>query len=183
MTPPPHARSPRSLLVLVLVVAGMCVGAGKTVQAQEFGRLQNMKERTNTAYFYFAEPGTATVQVQVWGTIPRPGIYEVSDSTSLNKLLSMAGGAPIQARTEDLDPPKITVRVYRPEESGRSLLFESRIEKILSGEKQFRSLRDDAIVVVETVNQRNFTWRDALSLSSTALSLTLLVLRILEFRN
>jgi NADH:ubiquinone oxidoreductase subunit F (NADH-binding) len=142
-----------------------------------------MKERTNTTYFYFAPPGAATVQVQVWGTIPQPGIYEVADSTSLDKLLSMAGGAPTGSRTEGLDPPEITVRVYRPDGSGRSLLFESRIEKILSGERQFRNLRDDAIVVVETTQQRNFTWRDALSVSSTALSLTLLVLRILEFRN
>lgn len=168
------------------LLGGLCLllGLGAApVHAQEFGRLQEMKERTNTAYFYFAEPGEATVQVQVWGTIPRPGIYEVSDSTSLNKLLSMAGGAPVGPRTEDLDPPEITVRVYRPGESGRSLLFESRIEKILSGEKQFRNLRDDAIIVVETVEQRNFTWRDGLSVSSTALSLTLLVLRILEFRN
>lgn len=117
------------------------------------------------------------------GTVPRPGIYEVSDSTDLNKLLTMAGGAGLQRRPENRDRPEILVRVYRPEAQGRTLLLEASYEQLLSGEKQFEAFRDNDMLVVETIEQRNFTWRDALSLTSTALSLTILVLRILDFRN
>ena len=62
---------PRSLLLACVLLVG--VGLALDAQAQEFGRLEKMKERTNVAYFYFAEPGDATVQVQVQGTVPRPG--------------------------------------------------------------------------------------------------------------
>jgi hypothetical protein len=183
MTPPPHARSPRSLLVLVLVVAGMCVGAGKTVQAQEFGRLQNMKERTNVAYFYFAPPGEATVQVQVQGTVPRPGLYEVADSTDLSRLLTFSGGAALEPRPENRDRPEIKIRVYRPGAQGRSRVLDASFEQILSGKKQFQQFRDGDIVVVETVQQRNFTWRDLLSIGSSVVSVALLVVRLVEIRN
>jgi hypothetical protein len=143
-----------------------------------------MKERTNTAYFYFAEPGEATVQVQVWGTVPRPGLYEVPDSTGLNKLLTMAGGAALEPRPESRKRPDITVQVYRPREgAGRSLLLEAPIEQVLSGGKSFQQFKDNDVLVVETVEQRRFTWRDALSFSGTALSLALLVVRIIDIRN
>ena len=75
---PPVLTRPRSLLLAcAFLVGGSLV---LDAAAQEFGRLEKMKERTNVAYFYFAEPGAATVQVQVQGTVPRPGIYEVPDS-------------------------------------------------------------------------------------------------------
>ncbi len=167
-------------LLMALVVAGS-VGLAPAVQAQEFGRLQEMKDRSNVAYFYHAAPGEATVQVSVWGA-PRPGIYEVSDTTALDELVTMAGGIPLEPRPENQKRPEITVRLYRPKATGRTLLFEAPFEEILSGEEQFEGLKDSDILVVETVEQTQFTWRDALSFSSTALSLGLLVVRIIDIR-
>lgn len=133
-------RGYRSFLALLLIGVGVWGITGKGVQAQEFGRLQEMKEQTNVAYFYFARPGEATVQVQVQGTVPRPGIYEVSDSTDLNKLLTMAGGAGLQRRPENRDRPDILVRVYRPEAQGRTLLLEASYEQLLSGKSSSKRL-------------------------------------------
>lgn len=178
----PHPGT-ESWLVLCAFVMGLWALAGTDVQAQEFGRLQEMREQTNVAYFYHAQPGDATVQVQVWGTVPRPGIYEVPDTTDLGKLLTMAGGAPLEPRPESQDRPEITVRLYRPTDAGQALLFESPIEQMLSGEKHFRNMQDNDVLVVETVEQRDFTWRDVLSFSGTALSLGLLVVRIIDIRN
>ena len=147
------------------------------VQGQAFGRVEETK--SNVAYFYHAQPGEATVQVSVWGTIPRPGIYEVPDTTDLDKLLTMAGGAPLQAYQENRTPPKITVRVYRPDGGDRSKIFEAPLDEMLRGTASYPALRDNDIVVVETMTfKRPFGWRDALSLVSTLASLTLLGLRI-----
>lgn len=146
---------------------------------QAFGRIEDTK--SNVAYFYHAQEGQATVQVSVWGTIPRPGIYEIPDTTRLEKLLTMAGGAPLEARQENRKAPRITIRVYRPTESGRSQIFESRLQTLLEGSPDNPRLRDDDIVVVETVTfQRPFGWRDVLSVASTLGTLTLLALRIFE---
>ncbi|PSQ96294.1 MAG: hypothetical protein BRD51_05025 [Bacteroidetes bacterium SW_11_64_17] len=182
MIPLPCASRAGCSLFLVTLAAALWTGLPEA-RAQEFGRLQNMKERTNVAYFYFAPPGTATVQVQVQGTVPRPGIYEVADSTDLNKLLTMSGGAALEPRPENRDRPDITIRVYRPSDQSRAVVLEAPFEQILSGRKQFQQFRDGDVIVVETVNQRSFTWRDLLSVSSTTLSLVLLAIRIIRFRN
>lgn len=180
MTPSLRARRARMLLLVGLLMAGVGSGLGPSAQAQEFGRLQELE--TNVAYFFHARPGEATIQVSVWGTVPAPGIYEVPDSTDLDKLLTMAGGAPLQPRPERQDRPEITVRVFRPQQSERTLLFEARIEEILSGSKGFNQFQDNDVLVVESVEQESFTWRDLLSFSSTAISLALLVVRIVRIR-
>jgi hypothetical protein len=105
----------------------------------------------------------------------------VPDTTTLDKLLTMAGGAPVKARQENRDPPTITVRVYRSGADGRTQIFESQLKDILEEGLQYPDFRDDDIVVVETVNPRApFTWRDLLSLASTLGTLVLLGLRIFD---
>jgi len=165
----------RSLVLgVVLFVAG-----GSTAYGQAFGRVEETK--SNVSYVYHAKPGEATVQISVWGTVPRPGIYEVPDTTDLDKLLTMAGGAPLEPLQEDRDPPKITVRVYRPQKGAeeKAKIFESKLDRMLQGQAPYPALRDNDIVVVETIKpDKPFDWRDALSVSSTLASLTLLGLRI-----
>jgi protein involved in polysaccharide export with SLBB domain len=162
---------------LLLLTGLSFVGLPTDAQGQAFGRVEETK--SNVAYFYHARPGEATVQVSVWGTVPRPGIYEVPDTTDLDKLLTMAGGAPMEARVEDQEAPTITVRVYRPGKNGRNQIFESELVRMLQGNPSYPSLRDDDIVVVETVRPKQpFGWRDVLSVLSTLGTLTLLGLRI-----
>jgi len=162
--------------LLATLLLGLASAA--PVQAQEFGRIQETE--TNTAYFYYAQPGEATIQVAMWG-VPQPGLYEVPDSTDLDRLLSLAGGIPMQTRREGRKPPRITVRLYRPEQSRQDPLLEARVNDLLQGEVDAPQLRENDIVVVETVQPTQFTWQDGLSIVSTAASLTLLVLRILRF--
>lgn len=156
-------------------------GAGvQTVQAQEFGRIQ--ETNTNTAYFYYAQPGQATVQIYVWGAA-QAGIYEIPEGTSLARLLTMSGGVSRGTREEGQEPPRITVRLYRPEQSREEPLLETRAQNILQGNVEVQKLQENDIVVVETVQPSQFTWRDALSISSTVLSFTLLVFRLFRLRN
>jgi len=181
LLPLPAPGDPR---FLQMVVATLLVGLlaaplmADPAHGQRFGRID--ETQSNVAYFYHAQPGDATVQVSVWGTIPRPGIYEVPDSTDLDKLLTMAGGAPLEPRQENRDAATINVRVYRPTpDSARSVLFASSIENMLSEDTEYPLLRDDDILVIETIQpRRRFTWRDALSVLSSLGTLTLLGLRI-----
>ena len=171
----PAVPPSRAALCLLLLAAG-ALAAGPA-HGQAFGRVEETK--SNVAYFSHARPGEATVQISVWGTVPRPGIYEVPDTTDLDKLLTMAGGAPMEAQVEGQDDARITVRVYRPEQEGRSQIFEAPLERMLQGEPSYPALRDDDIVVVETVRPKQpFGWRDVLSVASALGSMTLLVLRI-----
>jgi len=171
-------RALRPLLTLLLVGILASAWTADPAHGQRFGRID--ETQSNVAYFYHAQPGDATVQVSVWGTIPRPGIYEVPDSTDLDKLLTMAGGAPLEPRQENRDAATINVRVYRPTpDSARSVLFASSIENMLSEDTEYPLLRDDDILVIETIQpRRRFTWRDALSVLSSLGTLTLLGLRI-----
>jgi hypothetical protein len=167
---------PPSWSALCLLLLAAAVGT-TPAYGQAFGRVEETK--SNVAYFYHARPGEATVQVSVWGTVPRPGIYEIPDTTDLDKLLTMAGGAPLEARTEGREDATITVRVYRPEQDGRSQLFEAPLERMLQGNTSYPALRDNDIVVVETVRPKQpFGWRDVLSVASALGSITLLALRI-----
>jgi len=163
---------------VVLLLLGLAGVLGpEAARSQAFGRVEETK--SNVAYFFHARPGEATVQISVWGTVPRPGIYEVPDTTDLDKLLTMAGGAPMEARQENREAPTITVRVYRPTGGERSKIFERQLENMLTGDTQYPALRDDDIVVVETVRPKQpFGWRDVVSIVSTLASLTLLGLRI-----
>jgi hypothetical protein len=156
-------------------------GAGvQTVQAQKFGRIQ--ETNTNTAYFYYAQPGQATVQIYVWGAA-QAGIYEIPDGTSLARLLTMTGGVSRGTRQEGKEPLRINVRLYRPKQSREDPLLETRAQDVLQGNVEMQQLQENDIVVVETIQPDPFTWRDALSILTTATSITLLVLRLLRFRN
>lgn len=153
------------------------------VHAQEFGRIADLE--TNVAYFYHARPGEPTVQVSVWGTVPRPGIYEVPDTTELDKLLTMAGGVPLEPRPDNQDRPEVTIRLFRPRAGGdRSLLFEAKMDSMLAGTAaRYPSLEDNDVLVVETVTDRNLELRDFLSIGSSLLTLGLIVVRIIDIRN
>jgi len=171
----PDGSPLRGALCLLLLAGGIL--AAHPAHGQAFGRVEETK--SNVAYFYHARPGEATVQLSVWGTVPRPGVYEVPDTTDLDKLLTMAGGAPLEAQVEGQEDATITVRVYRPGQDGRSQIFEASLERMLQGDASYPAFRDNDIVVVETVRPRDpFGWRDVLSIASSLGSLTLLALRI-----
>lgn len=165
------------------------------VQAQKFGRTEDVE--SSIAYYYYALPGQATVQVSLWGSLGRTGIYEIPDSTGLDRLLSMAGGAPIEIRQKGKDPARVTVQLHRNTTStvdpdstdrrggdsnglakGRRVIFSATMEEMLSGDVQYPILQEDDIIVVEVVRPRDFDWRDVLRVVTSLGTLALLTLRL-----
>lgn len=146
-----------------------------SAQGQEFGRIEETK--STVAYFYFAEPGDATIQVAVWGSVGKTGIYEVPVETELDRLLTMAGGAPLTARSEN-QKREITIRLYREVDGKRRAIYEAPIEEMIANPDAYPDIQDQDVMIVETITDQRFTFQTVLSLVSTLASLTLLGLRL-----
>lgn len=177
-------------VVVALLAAGCLLFAAVTVgsffaptpaQAQdESATRYNVKERsTNVAYFQFAQPGQATIQVSMWGTIPRSGIYEVRENTRIDKLLTMAGGMPIQPRSEN-QKRTMSVRLLRERaDGGRDIVYEAPLDSLLRNTGNYPTLQDEDVLVVETEVEDPFEWLDLLSIVGSVASVALTVDRLL----
>jgi hypothetical protein len=65
----------------------------------------------------------------------------------------------------------------------RTLLFESNLDDMLTGQVSYPTFLDNDVIVVEAIQPRKrFTWRDAISVLSSVGTLTLLALRIFDRR-
>ena len=167
----------RSVSVAVLGFWALFVATLPAV-AQE-GSYDRIEEtRSTAAYFYHARPGVPTIQVSVWGTVPRPGVYEVREGTHIDRLMTLAGGAPIEARSEN-EEADITIRLFRGQQQGaRELVYEAPLEKLLRDTDVPPSVQAGDVLVVETRVESGFNWRDVLGIVGSVGSLALVVERI-----
>lgn len=150
----------------------------QAVSAQEVGRIEQVEANT-PPFFYFLQPGEATTQVYIWGSVLNPGLYEVGTSIGLEQLLTLAGG-PLLAPREHNVRQEITVRVYREGPEGRAQIFEALIDELVQAPTRVPVLQDSDVVTVETVTFRpSFTWRDALSIATGLAAVALAVDRLL----
>ncbi len=172
-------RSTRGAVCWIVVWCAFCVLGNSPTTAQSLDRLADTE--ASVAYYFYARPGDATVQVSVWGTIGNTGIYEVPTDTQLDKLLTMAGGAPIDTRQRGQDPDDIRITLYRTGEDGdRTIVYEEPLEHLVQN-PEYPALQDDDILVVELERARTpFRFRDVLGIVSSLASLTLLGLRIFD---
>ena len=142
-------RSWLSVLVFIFVIPA----SAQSLTTSDF-------EARNAASFYrYADPADVTVLVHVWGTVRNPGLYEVPRDTPLSHLLSLSGG-PIVAQRRTREDRTIYIRVFRQEDSRRSLILESEMEnEVIAGEQDL-ILQDSDLVTIETVVQQRLSWRD-----------------------
>lgn len=153
------------------------------LQAQSTSNVQGVGQRESTrsniaAYYYYAERGDLTMQVNVWGTVRYPGRYEVQVGANLGELISYAGGPQLRLRREQ-EERKITVRVSRWVENGRQIVYEHPLDSLVVSADHYPSLKDGDVVTVETVEREGFSWRDVVSIVGSSASVGLLVVRAL----
>jgi len=146
------------MLGLMLVTGPVC--------AQDFGG----REAGGTAYFTFARPGQNTIEVLVLGG--NSGIYRIGEDINLGQLVALAGGGGRGGR-------RIKARVYlfRMENGERRKVLEEGINDFVE-RPQYPSLEEGDVVRIETRERLN--WRDALSITSTVLSLSLTILTVFD---
>ena len=112
-------------LATAALAAALLFPLPTAAQSTDGGVGQREATRSNiAAYYYYAEPGDLTMQVNVWGTVRYPGRYEVKNGTDLGQLLSYAGGPQLTRRREQ-DEQIITVRVSGSNEQRRQIIYEA----------------------------------------------------------
>lgn len=74
-------------------------------QVSERGISTTQPSTATPAFYSIAKPGELTMQVNIWGMVNHPGRYEISITTDLLQLISLAGGPMPDA---NIDGVKIT---------------------------------------------------------------------------
>ena len=74
-------------------------------------RLAPMSQMGTEANYYYANPGDLTILVSIWGFVQRPGVYEISNTIDLIRLISLAGGPQSYAKLKKVR----IIRVYNQE--------------------------------------------------------------------
>ena len=170
---PTHDCSGPVLTLRVLPLVLLLGFAVSTVYAQGVTTI------TGVSVFRYAEPGTATEDIRVWGAVSRPGIYQVEPTTDLLTLLTLAGG-PLVVGEDDRTIREVDVRVFREPEGVREIVLDASLEDLLDTDIALPNLQDGDLVSLRLRSQQRFTWRDALSIATTVGTAVLLGLRISE---
>ncbi len=147
---------------------------------QEFGRVDDILN-TGAAYYTFSQPGEATVQVIVLGSISRPGIYEIGIGVDLGQLLALSGGPPFTTTSgTTTSRNETTLRLFREATGRRDLVYEAPLELMLREPGLYPPLQDGDIFTVETntVQKQRFVWRDAWTIVSSLGTIALIIERI-----
>lgn len=124
-------------------------------------------------FFVHNRPGVAPIVVTASGAIGAAGRYVLDEGTTVGDLVAFAGGLAGNARDVNLDITA-TVRVYRE----GTVSFESPLVNLYA--RPTPVLMSGDVVDLDIVTERqtaSFTWRDGLSLLTTALSVVILVER------
>ena len=152
--------------ILLIVSSALIPRAG----AQDFGQVEETNTNVNS-YFFFVEPGEGTIGVKVMGTVRNPGLYRLGEGTDLGQLLALSGGPVLNVRQEERDR-ETTIRLFRPQGSGEEkLIFKEDFEGgITTQSASYPQLRDGDVMTVEVVEDRQFEWRDALTILSAVAS-------------
>lgn len=145
-------------------LVGLVALASAPLRAQTFGQVEERRS-TSQAYFVHVLPGEATVVASVWGTVQKPGTYEVSAGTDMGEVLSLAGGptlAPIRQTSETDLTREVRIRLYRVAGEARTLLYDEPLETMVASLEGYPTLADGDVVEVTTseTERRRWTWRD-----------------------
>ncbi|GEM_PF-641814 len=163
-----------------LLLLLFCLIGYRSAWSQEVLGLDRSSYNT-ASYYSYSEPGDITIQVNVWGTVRNPGLYEVPEGTRLSELFSLAGGPTLNERRRN-EVRNIRVQVTRLQgegSTGRRIVFD---ETMTGGVEAFATdpvLQSEDVVSVETVVRAPISWRDASTITSVVTSVAALALQII----
>jgi len=127
----------------------------------------------------FATPGAATITVNVWGSVARPGLWRIERGADLVEFLSVTGLAGI-GQDRPGTRTKTYVAIYRTINNERRQVYRSDIEDILEDGASYPVLQDDDVLGVESVQRRSLGFQTISLIVGTASSLASLTFLILR---
>ncbi|MEZ4698713.1 MAG: hypothetical protein R2834_00165 [Rhodothermales bacterium] len=156
------------------MLTGFCAIQPALAQ-QNFGRIEDTDTNIRS-YFYFVEPGAATIQVYAYGKIGAPGVYVLEEGSNMALLLALSGG-PVFATNPDWNQTPY-VRLFRDRGGARTQIYESTLDEILNTTTNTPVLQDGDVLTLEVEQRRRMNWRDIFTIISPILSTLLLVERL-----
>ncbi len=138
--------------------------ASPCVQAQRFGRIEGTDTNLAT-YYYFVQPGMATVRIHVLGTVRSPGVYELNKGTDLGEALAFSGGPTLAVRPR-ANQREVMVRLFRPQMDNPLPLYEAEFNNAIGSPSTYPVLEDGDVLTVEIIERQGFSWRDGLTIVS-----------------
>ncbi len=90
-----------SLFSKVLLLFSLILITNAFAQVDQMN-MANRNVSGRSVNYYYAKPGDITITVSLWGFVQKPGLYEVSSSTDLVSLISLAGGPSSYAKLNNI---------------------------------------------------------------------------------
>lgn len=130
---------------------------------------------SRAAFYRYDRQGDLPMVVRVWGTVRHPGLYEVPVGTSLNTVLTLAGG-PMYNERRRQDNRTISLRVIR---NGEVLLSET-VENDVFLPYEDVVLQEQDVIVLDTVVKPGLLFREVAPFVSAGASLLVVVLQLIR---
>lgn len=151
----------RTPLLLALVLGTVLAAAPAAAQAEgRIGRSERLRTSV-PSYYFFHQPGEATIQVAVEGSVQNPGLYEVALGTDLGRLLALAGGPRLEPR-ERRTARTVEVRLFRPVEG---MIYATTFQDFAVNTAAYPPLREGDRVLVEVIQRQGFAWQDVFTVA------------------
>ena len=157
------------LLSLLLVAAGPVHGQ----------QLPEGLQAGGTSYYTFARPGQNTIQVLLLGDVGQTGLYKIGENIDLARLLALSGGTgDVRGRRRlSFGRGDTKIRLYRPANGGRELIFEAELDQLVS-KSEYPDLKSGDVIRVR--NQSPFPWFDVFQILTSAATFTLTIIRFIR---
>ncbi len=145
----------------------------------QIGSPNETRPAASGALYDYSAPNIVNIKVQLWGYVRYPGYYIIPAGTSLNELISVAGGPTEDALLDD-------IRVVKMREGAQTTMIKYNYNDLLwekEIETQIKYVKLDAgDVIVVPGEPRYFVREDIafyLGIVSTLASLTALIISII----
>lgn len=155
----------------LLLVLALLLGGGAYAQG--------VPAASGVAVYRYAEPGQPTKDIQVWGAVRSPGVYQVERDADLLTVLTLAGG-PIAGVETNREERTVYVQIARGKAGSRELVFEESLDRLLAHNVSYPEPQDGDIVSLRVEARQRFQLRDAAVLVSSLGTLALVILRLVE---
>lgn len=140
---------------------------------------QAITTNSGVAVYRYANPGQPTMDVRIWGAVRSPGVYQVERDTDLLDVLTLAGGPAVPAE-DDRSVRSVELQVLRDPAGARTVVLATTLGELTTQDTPLPGLQDGDLVSLSVQTRQRFTWRDALSVTSSVAALAVLVLRLVE---
>lgn len=90
----------------------------------QIGSNLNNYRQAQGGLFDYSDPTGINIKVQLWGYVKYPGYYVIPSNSTMNELISFAGGPLEDAMLEDL-------RIYRKDNDDKSILLKYNFNDLL----------------------------------------------------